>query len=178
MNNHLVEIDGKYPWGISPFSFGMLALIWALFCLIWWLIASVSGHGSLLGSFLFALVPEAGLAIYELLRAKKYGWIVAPILNTMQSAGMIEESKPIHRTLFGYNKVKSAPIFYLDNWKNKGYLLTFKPNGCRNANLDILPILQQELLGYEVIPVGRLGKQYVVRYRRDRGPVIDDSFFY
>lgn len=37
MNNHLVEIDGKYPWGISPFSFGMLALIWALFCLIWWL---------------------------------------------------------------------------------------------------------------------------------------------
>ncbi|AEG41142.1 hypothetical protein [Lactobacillus kefiranofaciens] len=178
MNNHLVEIDGKYPWGVSPLEFGTITLIWKIMILIWWLFSSLAGHGSFTISLLVAFIPEMVLALYEFHRNNKYGWIIAPVNNTMRTARLIEESRPLYRTLFGYNKIVRAPIFYLDSWKRGAYLLTFEPNGCPNANVDILLILQQELPKFEIIPTGSIRKQYIVRKRRKRGKLVSNADFY
>lgn len=177
MSSHLIEIDGKYPWGVSPLGFGAITLTWKILVLIWWLFSSLFGHGSLMLSLLIAVIPEAGLALYEFHRNNKYGWIITPVNNTMHTARLIQESKPLYRAIFGYNKIARAPLFYLDNWKNGDYLLTFEPHGCPNANVDLLPILQRELLEYEVIPTGSIAKQYIIRKRRNRGRVIMSEDF-
>ena len=116
MSSHLIEIDGKYPWGVSPLGFGAITLTWKILVLIWWLFSSLFGHGSLMLSLLIAVIPEAGLALYEFHRNNKYGWIITPVNNTMHTARLIQESKPLYRTIFGYNKIARAPLFYLDNW--------------------------------------------------------------
>lgn len=177
MSSHLVEIDGKYPWGVSPLGFGTITLTWKIFVLIWWLFSSLAGYGNFTISLIVAFIPEGGLALYEFHRNNKYGWIITPVNNTMHTARLIEESKPLYRTIFGYNKIVRAPIFYLDNWKNGAYLLTFEPHGCPNANVDLLPILQRELLGYEVIPTGSIARRYIIRKRRNRGKVLIDEDF-
>lgn len=178
MSKHLVEIDGKYPWGISPFGFEMVTLSWKILVLIIWLFSSLIGHGNLGLSLLVALIPEMVLALYEFKRNAKYGWIIIPIQNVMQSTNMIYESRPIYKTIFGYNKIDRAPVFYLDNKENGSFKLTFEPRGCPNSNVDILPFLQQELLGYEIIPIGGIQRQYIVRKRRNRGEQLTDADFY
>lgn len=43
MSSHLIEIDGKYPWGVSPLGFGAITLTWKILVLIWWLFSSLFG---------------------------------------------------------------------------------------------------------------------------------------
>ncbi|MDB6248849.1 hypothetical protein FCF10_00305 [Lactobacillus amylovorus subsp. animalium] len=178
MSNHLIEINGKYPWGVSPLGFGFITLSWKLLILTIWLFSSLYGRGNLGLSLLIALLPEIGLMLYEFNRNNKYGWIITPLQNTMKSAKMIKESNPLYRTIFGYNKIDRAPVFYLDSGKNGDFKLTFEPHGCPNANIDILPVLQQELIGYEIIPIGSIQREYIVRKRRNKGEWLTDADFY
>ena len=176
MISHYATVDGKYPWGIIPGIFAFETGSWKLLVFSFWMFSNIAGYStSFIKSLLVALLPEVALGIYELLRGKKIGWIQPALLNVMHSAGMVEESKYV--SIFGHNKVKRAPIFILDK-EEEGYLLTIKPQGCPNANRELLPFLQKELLGYDVVPTGKFGQQYHIRKRRSRGPIIDDSFFY
>lgn len=93
MSSHLVEIDGKYPWGVSPLEFGAITLIWKIMILIWWLFSSLFGHGNFAISLLVAFMPEMVLALHEFQRNNKYGWIINPVNNTMHTARLIEESR-------------------------------------------------------------------------------------
>lgn len=95
---------------------------------------------------------------------RKLGNIRKALLDVMRSAGMVQESRPAYRTIFGYNRIEAAPVFYID-LLNNGYLLTFVPRGCPNADRDLLPFLQQELPDYEVVPTGNANKQYLIRKR-------------
>lgn len=178
MNNHYIVIDGKYPWGISPFSYGFITIFWKILVLIYFLFSFIAGFGNLEITLLVALFPELGLAIYEFYRMKKAGWIITPILNSMKSLNQIKESRPLYRTVFGYNRVEKAPIFYIDLKSNSEYLITFEPNGCPNADKDILPILQQEMPSYELIAIGSVKKQYLIRKRRRKGNRLNNADFY
>lgn len=174
---HYAIINGKYPWGLSPLLFGIETIVWKILIFAcYMLVGTVGFNNNAEVAFWISLIPESLLVIYELQRTKKLGWIKDALINTMHSAGMIKESN--YRTIFGYYRVERAPIFILDKLKTGGYMLTFKPNGCPNSTRELLPILQKELLGYEIIPTGEFGTQYIIRKRRMRGLSIDDSFFY
>lgn len=176
MTSHYATVDGKYPLAVSPFAFGLETGIWKLMVFSFWMFSNIMGQGTTFGgSLLVALLPEAGLAVYEMVRIKRIGWIQQALLDAINSARMVEETG--YTTILGYNKVRRAPLFYLDK-KAEGYLLTFVPRGCPNANRDLLPFLQRELMKYDVIPTGRLGHQYLVRKRRKKGSLIDESLFY
>lgn len=178
MNNHYIVIDGKYPWGISPFGYGFITLSWKILVLIYFLFSFLAGFGNLGITLLIALFPEIWLVVYELLRMKKAGWIITPILNSMKSLNQIKESRPVYCTIFGYNRIEKAPIFYIDLKSNSEYLITFEPNGCPNADKDILPILQQEMPSYELIAIGSVKKQYLIRKRRRKGNRLNNADFY
>lgn len=115
--------------------------------------------------------------MYAFRRNLKIVWIQSALLNTIRSAGMVVESRPLYCTIFGYNKIARAPIFYVDR-QGEDFILIFKPNVCPNATRDILPILQQELKDYEIIPKGNIEKKYLVRKRRTEGQIVNDEDFY
>lgn len=169
MNNYLIVIDGKLPWGKDPLIYGAETLIWKIICIISWLLCFICGFGSFTFFFLISLVPEIKLGLYEFRRNKEFGWLIRPVLNTMKSLAQIKESKPIYRTIFGYNKIEIAPKVYVKRKNSREYQLTFEPNGCPNADRDLLPLLQLELPNYEVISISGVRKEYVVRQRRKRG---------
>lgn len=178
MSSHYAVIDGKYPWGISPLGYGIITGIWKFLILFFWLIVHLEGYESSFSlTLLFCLIPEIILAMYEFRRNLKIGWIQSALLNTMHSAGMVVESRPLYRTIFGYNKIAQAPIFYVDR-QGENFILIFEPNGCPNATRNILPILQQELSDYEIIPKGNLEKRYLIRKRRTEGQIVNDEDFY
>lgn len=178
MSSHYAVIDGKYPWGISPLGYGIIAGIWKFLILFFWLLVHLEGYESSFSlTLMFSLIPEIILVIYEFRRNLKIGWIQSALLKTIRSAGMVVESRPLYRTIFGYNKIARAPIFYVDR-QGKDFILIFKPNGCPNATRDILPILQQELKDYEIIPKGNIEKKYLVRKRRIEGQIVNDEDFY
>ena len=175
MTSHYATVNGKYPWIISPLAFGIITGYWKFLVFLIWLFCGVEGRNlDEETTVLSAFIPELVLGLYEIRISKKLGSLESALRNVMHSAGMIEESNYI--TMFGYRYIRRAPIFYLDKIEG-GYLLTFKPQGCPNSTRDLLPFLQRELLGYEVIPTGELGTQYIIRRRRMRGLSIDDSFF-
>lgn len=176
-SEHYAVIDGRYPWGVSPMAFGAVSMIFKLLAFICWLaVCAVSGRDHIIGVLFLAFFPEIVLAGYEVILNRKLGSIRKALLNVMRSAGMIKESRPAYRTIFGYNRIESAPAFYIDLLHN-GYLLTFMPQGCPNADCDLLLLLQQELPGYEVIPAGRVNKQYIIKRRRRRGKLMRDEDF-
>lgn len=95
----------------------------------------------------------------------------------MKSLGQIKESKPIYKTIFGYNKIEIAPKVYVKRKNSREYQLTFEPNGCPNADRDLLPVLQHELPEFEVISIGSVRKEYLVRKRRKRGYNLNNDDF-
>lgn len=177
MNRHYLVVEGQYPWGVSPLLFGYITLSCKFFVLIIWMLLTLSGHNYFLLMLIAAFIPEFRLYLFKLNRDRKNGWIIRPLLNTMRSAGMVELSRPIYRTIFGYYKIERAPIFFVDK-KQGGYLLTFKANGCPHANRDFLPILQEEMYAYEIIPQGNVKKQFFIRKRAQKGRKLTNEDFY
>lgn len=169
MSNHYIVIDGKYPWGISPFTYGFITLSWKILVLIYFLFSFLAGVGNFEITLLVALFPELGLAVFQFLRMKKAGWIITPVLNAMKSMNQIKESRPVYRTIFGYNKVDKAPIFYIGQKNNGEYIIAFELNGCPNADKDILPILQQEMPSYELIAIGSVKKTISCKKAQKKG---------
>ncbi|MFD3286999.1 hypothetical protein [Lactobacillus johnsonii] len=177
MNNYLIIIDGKFPLGKSPFIYGTETLIWKISCLMMWLLSFIVGFGSFAFFFFLSLIPEIKLIFFEYRRQRKFGWIIKPVLNSMKSLGQIKESKPIYKTIFGYNKIEIAPKVYVKRKNSREYQLTFEPNGCPNADRDLLPVLQHELPEFEVISIGSVRKEYLVRKRRKRGYNLNNDDF-
>lgn len=177
MNNYLLVIDGKLPWGKDPLIYGAETPIWKISCFILWLLSFSFGFGSFTFFFLLSLIPEVKLIVFEFRRKRQFGWLIVPVLNSMKSLGQIKESKPIYKTIFGYNKIETAPKVYVKRRNGKDYQLTFEPNGCLNAEKDLLPVLQHELPEFEVISIGSVRKEYLVRKRRKRGYNLNNEDF-
>ena len=89
----------------------------------------------------------------------------------------IDGCVPIYKTIFGYNKIEIAPKVYVKRKNSREYQLTFEPNGCPNADRDLLPVLQHELPEFEVISIGSVRKEYLVRKRRKRGYNLNNDDF-
>lgn len=177
MSNYLIVIDGKYPLGKDPLIYGTETLCWKILCLILWLISFIFGFGNFTFFFLISLIPEVKLGLYEFRRNKEFGWLIKPALNTMKSLAQIKESRPVYKTIFGYNKIETAPKIYVKRITNSSYRLLFEANGCPNADKDLLPMLQRELHEYEVISVGDVHKEYILRKRRKRGSSLNNNDF-
>ncbi|WP_279096422.1 hypothetical protein [Lactobacillus taiwanensis] len=178
MNNPLIVIDGKLPWGKDPLAYGAETLTWKIICIISWLLSFICGFGSFIFFFVISLIPEVKLGLYEFRRNKQFGWLIRPVLNTMKSLGQIKENRPVYRTIFGYNKIDTAPKIYVSKVTNTSYKLLFEANGCPNADKDLLPLLQRELHKYEVLSVGDVRKEYLIRKRRKRGSRLNNDNFY
>lgn len=176
MSDHYLTIDGKYPKGISPFSYGLISGIWKFALFTIWLMLGVVGFDCGKICFFTGLIPELILLTMLVNRNKKGAWLVKPVLNAMRSAKMIEFKRPLHRTLFGYVEVESAPIIYVDK-EGKDYILTFKPCGCPSADKELLSFLQQELPNFEVIPLGGIPKQYRIREKRRKRDRLNNNDF-
>lgn len=176
MNDHYLTIDGKYPKGVSPFSYGLISGIWKFFIFTIWLMLGVVGCYCGKICFFTSLIPELILLLLLINRDIKWAWLVKPILNALRSAKMIEFKRPLHRTLFGYMEVENAPIIDVHK-EGKDYILTFKPCGCPNADKELLSFLQQELPNFEVIPLGDIPKEYRIKdRRRKRGKLNNNDF--
>ena len=178
MSSHLVTIDGRYPLGISPWTYGSVTLFWKFIVFLIWIALTFNNEANFLVATIVAIFPEFTFLLYLIKRNKDYGWIITPVINTIQTAGMLKEAKPLYRTIFGYNKIEVAPSFYLDSFKKGEYTLSFEPNGCPNATVDLLPILQQEIKGYEITPKHGLNKLYIIRKRKIKGKVLNNEDFF
>lgn len=176
MSDHYLTIDGKFPVGISPFGYVFISGVWKFVLFTIWLMLGVVGFYCGTICFLISIIPELILLIMLINRIKKGSWLVKPVLNSIRSAKMIEFKRPLHRTLFGYIEVESAPIIYVDK-AAKDYILTLSPRGCPNADKELLGFLQLELPNFEVISLGGIPKQYKIRdRRRKRGQLNNEDF--
>ncbi len=169
--------DCKEPWGLSPLAFGSVWMIWVIFSMIFGFGAMLSGSMSITSFLLLLLVPVFILLIYEAIRMFKFGNVIIALAHVASSASMITEAVPVYMTIFLYNKRSSAPAFQVDWHDDKDkFTIQVVPNGCKNAEVPLLHLLQHEFLNYDVRQVSELPEIFEVKKRTSNKRVSREDF--
>ena len=91
---------------------------------------------------------------------------------------MIEDSRPVYRTIFGYNRREKAPIFKAVRLSQDRIRLTVNTNGCPNADVDLTSALQRELSGWSVVPQSQYPICFMLSKKRSRGRQFTNEDFF
>lgn len=111
INNGVITVDLKEPWGVSPVTYGTVQIVWAIFCFAFYLMSALAGSSNFAVTLIIAALPLLGLMGFEMHRSANWGWLITAVSNASSSNRMIEDSRPIYRTIFGYNRREKAPVF-------------------------------------------------------------------
>lgn len=176
-NDQSITVDLRQPWGVSPFAFGSIQIIWGIMCSVFFLFSSLSGHSNFTVTFVVALTPLWVLTFYEVNRNRKWGWVITAVSNAALSNRMIVDSKPIYRTIFGYNRRELAPIFSVKRLTDGRVRIVVNMNGCPNADSDLTSALQRELSSWLVVPDETYPVSFMLQKRRSRGRRLSNADF-
>jgi len=143
-------LDLRRPLGVSPLLFGSVQIIWLLLTLVGDVSFAIQGYGNLEIALVVALIPAYTLAIYEVYRWYKWGWLISPLMNACSTNRMIVLAKPAYRTIFGYMRRETAPSFDVYKIEKGVFELTSRSNGCPNFDSGLIDALCHEMPGYIV----------------------------
>lgn len=177
-NSNVLTVDLKEPWGVSPVTFGFIQIAWAIVCFAFYLMSALSGKSNFSLALIIAALPLFSLIIYKMRREANWGWLITAVSNAASSNRMIEDSRPVYRTIFGYNRRETAPTFKAVKLGQDRIKLTVNTNGCPNADVDLTSALQRELSGWSVVPQSQYPICFLLTKKRNRGRrVTNEDFF-
>lgn len=178
INNSVLTVDLKEPWGVSPVTFGTVQIVWAILCFSFYLISALTGNSNFALTLIIAALPLFALMAYEMRRSANWGWLITAVSNAASSNRMIEDSRPVYRTIFGYNRRESAPTFKAIRIGQDRIKLMVNTNGCPNADVDLTSALQRELSGWSVVPSSQYSICFIVTKKRTRGRKLTNEDFF
>lgn len=178
INNSVLTVDLKEPWGVSPVTFGTVQIVWAILCFSFYLISALAGNSNFALTLIIAALPLFALMAYEMRRSANWGWLITAVSNAASSNRMIEDSRPVYRTIFGYNRRESAPTFKAIRIGQDRIKLMVNTNGCPNADVDLTSALQRELSGWSVVPSSQYPICFIVTKKRTRGRKLTNEDFF
>lgn len=178
INNSVLTVDLKEPWGVSPATFGTIQMIWAIVCFTFYLFSALAGNSNFAVALIIAALPFFGLLVYKMRREANWGWLITAVSNAASSNRMIEDSRPVYRTIFGYNRREKAPTFKAIKIRQDRIKLMVNTNGCPNADIDLTSALQRELSGWSVVPQSQYPICFILTKKQSRGRrVTNEDFF-
>lgn len=176
-NSGVLTIDLKEPWGISPATFGTVQIVWAIVCFTFYLISALAGNSNFALTLIIAALPLLGLTAYKMHREANWGWLITAVANAASSNRMIEDSRPVYRTIFGYNRREKAPTFKAIKIGQDRIKLMVNTNGCPNADVDLTSALQRELTGWSVVSQSQYPICFILTKQRSRGRKLTNADF-
>lgn len=178
INNGVITVDLKEPWGVSPVTYGTVQIVWAIFCFAFYLMSALAGSSNFAVTLIIAALPLLGLMGFEMHRSVNWGWLITAVSNAASSNRMVEDSRPIYRTIFGYNRREKAPVFKAVRLSQDRIRLTVNTNGCPNADVDLTSALQRELSGWSVVPQSQYPICFMLSKKRSRGRQFTNEDFF
>ena len=178
INNGVITVDLKEPWGISPVTFGTVQMVWAILCFTFYLMSALAGNSNFTLTLIIAALPLLGLMVFEMHRSANWGWLITAVSNAASSNRMIEDSRPVYRTIFGYNRREKAPTFKAIRIGQDRIKLMVNTNCCPNADVDLTSALQRELSGWSVVPQSQYPICFVLTRKRSRGRQVTNADFF
>lgn len=178
-DSKFLDLDFMQPYGITPFKFGLITIIWTIVVFGFGVFAVLDQTMSTELWLVLLLVPEISFFVFKKLTEWSFNEIIVPLTNVVHSYNMIIEAKPTYRTIFGYNARVSAPEFKVDRLSpgnDNKIKIRFYPNGCRNPDVDLLHALQQEFPVYTVIKVSNRPKTYLLTKEHLGRRMTNDDF--
>ncbi len=178
INSGVLTVDLKEPWGVSPVTFGTVQIVWAILCFSFYLMAALAGNSNFALTLVIAALPLFALMAYEMRRSANWGWLITAVSNAASSNRMIEDSRPVYRTIFGYNRREKAPTFKAIKIGQDRIKLMVNTNGCPNADVDLTLALQRELTGWSVVPHSQYPICFVLTKKRSKGRKLTNADFF
>lgn len=176
-NDNVLIVDLKKPWGVSPVTFGFIQIAWAILCFAFYLMSALVGGSNFALALIIAALPFFGLIIYKMRREANWGWLITAVSNAAASNRMIEDSRPVYRTIFGYNRREKAPTFKAVKIGQDRFKVTVNTNGCPNADVDLTAALQRELTGWFVVAQSQYPICFVLTKKHSRGRRVTNADF-
>lgn len=177
-NSNVLTVDLKEPWGVSPAAFGFVQIVWGIMCFTFYLFSALAGNSNFALTLIIAALPLLGLIAYKMHREANWGWLITAVSNAASSNRMIEDSRPIYRTIFGYNRREKAPTFKAIKIGQDRIKLMVNTNGCPNADVDLTSALQRELSNWSVVTQSQYPICFVLTKKRSRGRQVTNADFF
>lgn len=138
----------------------------------------MAGNSNFALTLIIAALSLFGLMAYEMHRSANWRRLITAVSNAASSNRMIEYSRPVYRTIFGYNRQENAPTFKAIKIGQDRIKLMVNTNVCPNADVDLTSALQRELTGLSVVPQSQYPICFVITKKLDRGRRLTNADFF